>query len=355
MWKLKRALYGLRNAPRLWQDHFASAMERNNFQRMKSDLNLYVHKAKGLYVLAYVDDLMFFGCKPDVDDLISILRKELILKVTGERTEGSQVTFLGRNIRRTGDFIELSMSESYVENIVKELDLLNAKPALTPGTDTLKTKGVSEPLSKDERKRYRRLVGQLLWLCNVRCDIMFAVKELSRGLSAPTTDHWARPRHLGRYLLGTKRFTQHLAPTVRLHDKRRSLDINTYVDSDWAGCRDTRRSTSGVALFVLGVNLLSHSRTQATVALSSGEAELDAIGAGASDALFVRSLVLESRLFEKANLTVHTDSSAGKSMAGRFGTSRKTKHVELRRLCMQELVQLCESGFGKNGEPQHPK
>ena len=148
---------------------------------MKSDPNLYVNKTKRLYVLAYVDDLMFFGCKPDADDLISILRKELILKITGELTEGSQVTLLGRNIRRTGDFIELSMSESYVENIVKELDLLNAKPALTPGTDTLKTKGVSEPLSKDEHKRYRRLVGQLLWLCNVRCDIMFAVKELSRN------------------------------------------------------------------------------------------------------------------------------------------------------------------------------
>ena len=75
------------------------------------------------------------------------------------------------------------------------------------------------------------------------------------------------------------------------------------------------------------------------MALSSGEAELYAIGAGTSDALFVRSLVLESGLFEKANLTVHTDSSAGKSMAGRFGTSRKTKHVELRHLYMQELVQ----------------
>ena len=70
-------------------DHFASVMERNNFQRMKSDLNLYVHKAKRLYVLAYVDDLMFFGCKPDVDDLISILRKELILKVTGPARKGN--------------------------------------------------------------------------------------------------------------------------------------------------------------------------------------------------------------------------------------------------------------------------
>ena len=96
------------------------------------------------------------------------------------------------------------------------------------------------------------------------------------------------------------------------------------LDSDWAGCHDTRRSTSGVSLFVLGANILSHSRTQATVALSSGEAELYAIGSGTADALFVRSLVEESKLFQKANLCVFTDSNVGKSIASRFGASRKT-------------------------------
>ena len=117
------------------------------------------------------------------------------------------------------------------------------------------------------------------------------------------------------------------------------MSIYVYVDSDWAGCPDTRRSTSGVSLFVLGANLVPHSRTQQTVALSSGEAELYAIGSGAAEALFARSLVMEAGLFEKANITIHTDSAAGKSTAGRFGASRKTKHVDLRYLYVQELVQ----------------
>ena len=75
------------------------------------------------------------------------------------------------------------------------------------------------------------------------------------------------------------------------------------------------------------------------MALSSGEAELYAIGSGVADSLFVRSLVVESRHFSKANICVFTGSTAGKSMAGRFGTSHKTKHVELRYLYVQELVQ----------------
>ena len=52
----------------------------------------------------------------------------------------------------------------------------------------------------------------------------------------------------------------------------------------------------------------------------------------------MRSLVLESGLFEKATVTAFTDSIVGKSLAGRFGASRKTKHVQLRFLYMQELV-----------------
>ena len=52
----------------------------------------------------------------------------------------------------------------------------------------------------------------------------------------------------------------------------------------------------------------------------------------------MRSLVEESKLFQKTYLSVFTDSNVGKSIVSRFGASRKTKHVELRFLYVQELV-----------------
>ena len=177
--------------------------------------------------------------------------------------------------------------------------LKQCRPALAPGTDALRKQLDCEPLDPEDHKRYRRAVGQLLWLSSVRPDIMYAVKELGRGLSAPTTEHEAKVKHLLKYLAGTKHFEQKLQPTLSLSPQHKAIDINIYVDSDWAGCHDTRRSTSGVSLFVLGVDILSHSRTQATVALPSGEAELYAIGSGTADALFVRSLVEESKIFQK--------------------------------------------------------
>jgi hypothetical protein len=53
VWKLKRAPYGLKNSPRLWQDHFAFVMKKLNFSRMKSDPILYIRTQKSLYVLTY--------------------------------------------------------------------------------------------------------------------------------------------------------------------------------------------------------------------------------------------------------------------------------------------------------------
>ena len=339
-WKLKRALYGLKNAPKLWQQHLASTLESKGFQRMKSDPNLYFHVKRKIYLLCYVDDLMLFGERKAVADLVADLQKELLLRVTGELSEGQEATFLGRHMRRTSTSAQMFMETSYVDRIPELAGMATCKAAPTPGTDALKrgTAELAEPLSPEEHQQYRKLVGQLLWLSNLRMDIMYAIKELSRGLASPTTDHWAKLKHLLRYLSGTKDYVQELCPKLRLSEKHSSLDVHTYVDSDWAGDPDSRRSTSGVATYLLGVNLQSHSRTQQTIALSSGEAELYAIGAGAADSLFIRSLLLEACLIPRVHLFVHTDSTAGKSMASRYGTSRKTRHVQLRHLFVQELV-----------------
>ena len=182
--------------------------------------------------------------------------------------------------------MSVGTSPSYIDAMLELYGLKQCRQALAPGSYALRKSFDVEPLEPEDRKRYRRAVGQLLWLSSVRRDITYAVKELSGGLSAPNSEHEAKVKHLVKYLAGTKDFSQKLQPTLSLSPQHKGIDTNIYVDSDWAGCHDTRRSTSGLSLFVLGANMLSHSRTQATVARSSGEAELYAIGSGTADALF---------------------------------------------------------------------
>ena len=339
LWKLRKAMYGLKQSPRMWQQHFASVAASLGFERLKSDSNLYFHPERRCYMLCYVDDLLIFGDKKTTEFLFSELQKQLCLRSEGVLEPGTSISFLGRCITRREDSIEMSMPTSYIDKMLEQLDMLKCRHAATPGTDSLRKLIDSEELlSPEDHRLYRRIVGQLLWLSSIRPDIQFAVKELSRGLTSPTEDHRTKMKTLLRYLAGTKPMVLTLRPKIIPHSKQTTFDIDTYVDSDWAGCATSRRSTSGMALYFLGTLITSQSRTQATVALSSGEAELYAIGLGVSESLFIRSLLLESQLSKNVNIRIHTDSTAGKSMATRFGTSKKTKHVQLRFLFIQELV-----------------
>ena len=348
-------MYGLRQAPKLWQEHFAEVMTAKlGVRRYKSDPNLYCHESGELYVLAYVDDLLVVGTERMRKEFMSKLSEEVLLKETGKLVPGTEHTFLGRRLRHNGDSIDVCMSQTYVDTILDLYGMKNAKPVATTGSVTIAKTVADTPLSPEEHSVYTTAVGKLLWLALIRGDIAYATKELSRDVTAPTMQSVAKLKHLLRYLNGTKMCVLRMRPSYQLSDGNCSLDVNVYVDSDWAGCSKTRKSTSGSTVNVLGCNMISTARTQGTLALSSGEAELYAIGQGVSEALFVRSMLLESKLAKKISVIAHTDSTAGKSMATRFGTGKKTKHVELRFLYMQNLVQMGLLRMAKIHGEQNP-
>ena len=239
------------------------------------------------------------------------------------------------------------MPASYVDKILDEYDPLQCKVSPVPANESLRKKIESEePLSAVEHRKYRRIVGQLLWLSSIRPDIQYTLSRgLSRGLtSSPTEDHKTKVNMLLRYLAGIKACVLTLRPRVKLRPEMSSLDVVAYVDSDWAGCVNTRKSTSGVSVFFNGCLIASQSRTQQTIATSSGEAELYSIGLGTSECLFVKSRLIEI-LLRACTFAFFTDSSAGKSMSTRFGASKKTRHVELSNFAFCSCKSLCSKAY----------
>ena len=93
--------------------------------------------------------------------------------------------------------------------------------------------------------------------------------------------------------------------------------------------------------------MVSTAPTQGTLILSFGEAELYAIGRGVPEALFLRSMLLDSKLAKNLNVIAHTDSTAGKSMATRFGTGKKARHEHVE---LTEISVCSESGANGAGE-----
>ena len=168
---------------------------------------------------------------------------------------------------------------------------------------------------------------------------MFAAKELSRGLASPTVRHWRMMKHCLRYLAGTSNVSLVIRPTHTLPKTyNMSTEIDCETDSDWAGDLDTRRSTSGYNVFWNGACIHSASKTQQTLALSSGEAELYAINSGTAECLALRNLMLELGFATKISMTLSTDSSTARAMTARVGHSKRTRHMHVRHLWIQELV-----------------
>ena len=118
--------------------------------------------------------------------------------------------------------------------------------------------------------------------------------------------------------------------------RKQTVDsIDIYVDTDWAGCARTRKSTSG-GVVMLGKHTIKHwSSTQPSVTLSSGEAEFYGVVRGSGQGLGYQALLKD--LGVTAPLRVWTDSSAALGICSRQGLG-KLRHLDTHTLWVQQAV-----------------
>ena len=136
-------------------------------------------------------------------------------------------------------------------------------------------------------------------------------------------------KRIARYLRGAPRFVQ------MFEWQALPASIDTFTDSDWAGCKSTCRSTSGGIVRWGKHCLKSWSSTQATVALSSAEAELYALTKGAAQSLGIMTML--SDLGAEADATIHADASAAIGIVRRTGLG-KLRHLNVRYLWLQDQL-----------------
>ena len=148
-------------------------------------------------------------------------------------------------------------------------------------------------------------------------------------MSRPTRSAMTRIKRIGRYLLHCPRLVQVMTEQPPCS----SLDV--FVDSNHAGCKRTRRSTTGTALKRGNRTLRTSSSTQSVVTLSSGESELLALVKGASIGLGARAMCRDMEVDLKMRLQLHTDSTAARGIVMRKGVGR-TRHLHTPLLWVQD-------------------
>jgi hypothetical protein len=177
---------------------------------------------------------------------------------------GELTYFLGFQVKQLKEGTFLSQTK-YIQDILKKFGMKDVKLAKTPmGTDghlDLNAGGKSI-----DQKVYQSMIGSLLYLCASRPNIMLSVWICARFQSDLKECHLVAVKRILRYLVHT--------PYIWLwYPKGSTFDLIGYSNSDYAGCKVDRKSTSETCQF-LGRSLVSwSSKKQTFVALSTAEAE----------------------------------------------------------------------------------
>jgi hypothetical protein len=325
--RLNKSLYGLKQAPRAWYSCFASHIRSLGFIEAKTDtsLFLYRHGTASAYLLLYVDDIILTASTSALlRQIISSLQQSFPMKDLGPLQH-----FLGITVTRSATGMLLSQRQ-YTLEILERAGMTGCKTCATPADTQSKLSSSGEPVS--DPTLYRSLVGALQYLTFTRPDITYAVQQVCLHMHDPREPHLAAAKRILRYLQGT--------PDLGLFIDRASspTTLTIYTDADWAGCPETRRSTSGFAAF-LGTSLVSwSSKRQHTVSRSSVEAEYRAIANGVAEASWLRQLLQElGQPLQQATL-VYCDNVSAVYLSTNPVQHQRTKHIEIDLHFVRERV-----------------
>ena len=331
--ELLRHMYGTRSAADGWQEEYSTMLVRLGFVQGDSSANVFFHAQRRIAVSVHGDDFTACGPADSLDWYEKAVSAEYEISV-GPRLgpapeDAKQARVLNRVITWFDDRIEYEADPRQAERLIDELGLTGASAVVTPGVKLAYQEYTRDaPLGPEIVTPFRGTAARANFLSADRIDLQFAAKEVCRTMSAPTNLGWQATKRIGRYLVGKPRL-------VYVYRKQELDAIDVYVDTDWAGCVKTRKSTSGGAI-MLGRHCLKHwSSTQPSTALSSGEAEFYGVVRGAGHGLGFQALLRDLGI--TAKLRLWTDSSAALGICSRQGLG-KLRHIDTHTLWVQQAV-----------------
>jgi hypothetical protein len=191
----------------------------------------------------------------------------------------------------------------YVPDLLQKDCMRNCKPVNSPMSTSEKLSLFEgTPLGQYDSTQYRNIVGALQHLTLTRPDISFPMNKVCQFLHAPTTVHWAAVKIILRYLKSSTRIG------LNIH-RSKSLLITGFLDADWAGSLDNRRSTRGYAIF-LGTNLVLWSVCkQNTISRSSTEAEYKHVVNATTEIMWIQTLIRKIQIYDNPIFHVRTKHS----------------------------------------------
>ncbi|GJZ80925.1 retrovirus-related pol polyprotein from transposon TNT 1-94 [Tanacetum coccineum] len=297
---------------------------RVGYKRCAMDHCCYLKKvgSSSIILLLYVDDMLVAGS--DMEEIefemkdLGLAKQILGMSIIRDRTKGT---------------LRLSQ-EIYIWKVLEKFNMKDAEARCQLLGDHFKL-SKQAPKTKASRRRmakvpYASAVGSVMYImvCT-RPDIAHAVGVVSRFMSNPGREHWEAVKWLLRYLKGTSKAT--------LCFSRKEVVLEGFFYSDYGGCLDSGKSTTGYVFTVGGTSVSWMSRIQKCVAMSTTEAEYMAIAEAGKELVWLKNF-LEELDRAQTECVLFCDNQSAIHLAKNPVFHGRTKHIKIRYHYIRELV-----------------
>ena len=340
--KLKKALYGTKQASKLWQDTLVNHLtKRMGFKRLSYDPCLFIkHKDSHVMIVGvYVDDVVLAHDSPE-------LLSWFTHKFTGPdgfnaSHLGKLKWFLGMAVDQHSDGSITIHQAPYIDKMLKRFipshtssTRAHTMPCDPESFQRLTTSRTLVEKEKASKLPYLELVGSLLYLSTMtRPDIAYHLSVLCSYMHDPSVACYSAAIDLLLYVAHTKHY--HLrygggtsAPEGLAHAKEVSSNLGfvAYSDSSWHKPDHLGYNMFGYVVFLFGGPVAFAAKRLKVVAHSSAEAEYAASSYACKEVAFVRNVCSELELGLSGPVCLAVDNEAAIKIAQNRGVTGRTKH-----------------------------
>ena len=327
---LVKALYGLKQSPRAWYQKLRDTLICWKWRMSAYDPCVFIDDGTELILEVHVDDINVMG-----KDLQAILDFKTKISRTFPMTdEGECSWYLGMHVEQKPGEIRIHQKQ-YIDQIVAKYGFNQAAAVKTPlDKDVKLAKQDGQPSHPEFRTEYQSKVGSLNFTSNqTRPDIAFATGYVARYASNPNQTHKDAVDRIFAYLKDDP------AKGIVYSDKH-GLQLMGFVDSDFAGCEDSRRSTTGWVFTLAGGPISWSSQRQKTVATSTMDAEYIAGAEAAKEAVWIRNFINDLRIpgVHIDTVPLYIDNNSALKLTRNPEFHSRSKHIDVKHHFIREKV-----------------
>jgi hypothetical protein len=334
--KLIHTIYGTMQGGHDWFETLGGTYNKLGYITSRADPCVRYKRENGNYTITdtYTDDV--FGASNDDKEIEKRKREmgdEWDIKDVGE-TE----YFLGMRVQQDLERGTICLTQRpYCEHVFNRFQLGNIIPRNTPLPIGIILDNTMSPQTDSEKremkdKPYRSILGSVMWgQLATRPDLSFAVSLLARFQANPGLNHWNALLHVIGYIKNTLDYGL-------TYSRDFDLTPTAYVDADYGGCRDSRRSTSGYVFTMAGGVVSWSSKRQAAVATSTVEAEYVAMSRCAQQMVWMHSWLREVDIDYSLPGLMKGDNRGAISLTKNTRDHGKVKHIDIRHHYIRDLL-----------------